>query len=179
MSDKPWDIIPKTWEESEYKPADEDNPTPRKFKTPSDLWDAAVRYFEWCLVNPISEPHATKMKVGDGVEEIEYYNIKRKRYPSKTGFCMAIGMDRRNYARKYEKGEYGKAFDEVTEAISLFILDDQITGAAAGIYNPMIVARHVGLLKDGQSEEGEEEKAKSFEINFNVREPVEVKEIDS
>lgn len=174
-----WEIIPHSWEEMDYKEFNSElsyceNPNPRKFKTPGDLWAKAVKYFEWCASTPLLEQHATKMKVGDGVEEIEYYNMDKKRYMSKTSLCLFIGMDRRNFARKYESGEYGPAFKEVCEAISAVILDDQMTGAAAGLYNPMIVARHVGLLKDTQNDEGEETKAKSFEINFSVREPVEV-----
>lgn len=179
-----WEVIPRSWEDMEYKKFNSEfrcgeNPTPRKFKTPSELWDKAVKYFEWCASTPLLEQHATKMKVGDGVEEIEYYNMNKKRYMSKTSLCLFIGMDRRNFARKYESGEYGPAYKEVCEAISAVILDDQMTGAAAGLYNPMIVARHVGLMDANQGEEEQDTKAKSFEINFNVREPVEVKEIDS
>lgn len=141
-----WEVIPRSWEGMAYNDFQESNPTPRKFKTPSELWDKAVKYFEWCARTPLLEQHATKMKVGDGVEEIEYYNMDKKRYMSKTSLCLFLGMDRRNFARKYESGEYGQAYKEVCEAISAVILDDQMTGAAAGLYNPMIVARHVGLI---------------------------------
>lgn len=174
-----WEVIPRSWNDFEYKEPSESSNHARKFSTPDDLWKAAVKYFEHCEKTPLLEQHATKMKVGDGVEEIEYYNINKKRYMSKSSLCLFLGIDRRNYARLYESGEYGEAFKVVCDVIAAIILDEQMCGAAAGLYNPMIVARHVGLMDVKSDDEGQETKAKSFEINFNVRESVEVKEIDS
>lgn len=184
MSERLWEVIPRSWEHEKYDEQPPDTAygipqsTPRRFMTPSDLWDAAVKYFEWATMNPLKAQHATKMKVGDGMEEIEYYNLSKKRYMSKTSLCLFLGIDRRNYARSYESGKYGQAYKTVCETIDAIILDDKMSGAAAGLYNASIVARDIGL-SDGKEDDENDKKATSFEINFNVREPVEVKEVDS
>lgn len=152
MTERLWEVIPRAWEDESYHEYFKTTVTgakhlsPRRFETPSDLWDAAVKYFEWATTNPLKAQHATKMKVGDGMEEIEYYNLSKKRYMSKTSLCLFLGIDRRNYARTYESGEYGKAYKTVCEAIEAIILDDKMSGAAAGLYNANIVARDIGLV---------------------------------
>lgn len=145
MSQRLWEVIPHTWEEKSYKEPTPGNPCPRKFQTPSDLWNKAVEYFEWCAASPHREHHAVKMKRGDGLEDLEHYSLPRLRYLSKVGLCAYLGIDRRNYARNYESDVFGEAYKDVAQAIAVIIEEQQLTGAAAGIFNATIVARQLGL----------------------------------
>ncbi|AUR94708.1 DNA-packaging protein [Vibrio phage 1.197.A._10N.286.54.F2] len=117
-----------------------------RFETPEQLWEEACEYFEWALNTPWKENKAMKMKSGDS-DVIEYYNTTRPRYLSNVGLCLFLGIQRCTYGY-YQTGRHdkdGKDYASVCAVIDDIIHEQKLSGAAAGIFHPMIVARELGL----------------------------------
>ena len=117
-----------------------------RFETPEQLWEEACEYFEWALNTPWKENKAMKMKAGDS-DVIEYYNTTRPRYLSNVGLCLFLGIQRCTYGY-YQTGRHdkeGKDYTSVCAVIDDIIHEQKLSGAAAGIFHPMIVARELGL----------------------------------
>jgi hypothetical protein len=139
-----------------------------RFETPEQLWEEACEYFEWALNTPWKENKAMKMKSGDS-DVIEYYNTTKPRYLSNVGLCLFLGIQRCTYGY-YQNGKHdkpttydcdgeveseGKDYSSVCAVIDNIVYEQKLSGAAAGIFNPMIVARELGLGVDEQSEEAQ------------------------
>ncbi|AUR84517.1 DNA-packaging protein, partial [Vibrio phage 1.060.A._10N.261.48.B5] len=127
-----------------------------RFETPEQLWEEACEYFEWALNTPWKENKAMKMKSGDS-DVIEYYNTTKPRYLSNVGLCLFLGIQRCTYGY-YQSGKHDKDdkdFSSVCAVIDSIVYEQKLSGAAAGIFNPMIVARELGLGIDEQSEEAQ------------------------
>lgn len=107
----------------------------RKF-TPDQLWDEAVKYFDWVEKNPILEEKASNYK-----GEITIYQLKKPRAMSINRMCSFIGLDYSNYT-KYRKDE---KYSNTCQDIDTIIRQQKFEGAAAGVFNPVIIARDIGL----------------------------------
>ncbi len=117
-----------------------------RFETPEQLWEEACEYFEWALNTPWKENKAMKMKSGDS-DVIEYYNTTKPRYLSNVGLCLFLGIQRCTYGY-YQSGKHDKEdkdFSSVCAVIDDIVHEQKLSGAAAGIFHPMIVARELGL----------------------------------
>lgn len=108
----------------------------KKFKTPRELWEAACLYFDWVIDNPLLEERAFSY-LGD----VTYANVKKTRAMSIERMCSFIGLDYSNYTR-YRKDE---DYASTCETIDTIIRQQKFEGAAAGLLNPVIIARDLGL----------------------------------
>jgi hypothetical protein len=106
----------------------------RTFKTPSDLWEQACRYFEWVDENPIIEE---KLSVnGTKIEQ------KKLRPYTKAGLCYYLNCSEqvlRDCKKKYPE------YERIMEKIEQLMYAQKFEGAAAGIFNHQIIARDLGL----------------------------------
>lgn len=117
-----------------------------RFETPEKLWSEACEYFEWALNTPWLENKAMKMKEGES-DTIEHYTLAKPRYLSSVGLCLFLGIQRCTY-NYYQKGKYDKEdkdYSSVCAVIDDIIHEQKLSGAAAGVFHPMIVARELGL----------------------------------
>lgn len=117
-----------------------------RFETPEQLWEEACEYFEWALNTPWITSKAMKMKDGDR-DIIELAREPRARYLSNVGLCLFLGIQRCTYGY-YQTGRHdkeGKDYTSVCAVIDDIIHEQKLSGAAAGIFHPMIVARELGL----------------------------------
>lgn len=119
---------------------------PYDFPTGPDLLAAWVDYFKYNDTNPVYKVDA--IRSGDRVGELVYVPIKRPY--SETGFCAFHGKGI-NFIRQLELNIIGKD-DDNSKELSLVLTwarnlcyADKIDGATAGVYNPIIVARDLGL----------------------------------
>lgn len=108
-----------------------------KFATPADLFDACCEYFEWVESNPIQE---AKLVSFQGMSCIEY--VPKQRVPLKTAMLRFIGLTDNGWDYYKEKSE---DFLRLCADIEQCIRDQKFDGASAGIYNPMIISRDLGL----------------------------------
>ena len=108
----------------------------KKYTTPKKLWDAAVKYFEWCDQNPLIEQKAFCSQ-----GEIHVAELEKQRPYTINAMCIFIGISAKTFAT-YEKEE---TFSEVCEMIRETIYENKFSGAASGTMNATIISRELGL----------------------------------
>jgi|SRR6478735_7660605 len=102
------------------------------------LWQEFQDYCQYCKDNPI--------EIEDWVGKDAVYIIRKKPLPmTMQGFCLFIGA---SYAwwKKFRNQQHCPEFVAVLHAIEDGISNQQISGAAAGLYQQNIVARINGLV---------------------------------
>lgn len=109
---------------------------PRIFKTPDDLWNAAVKYFEWIDDNPIYE---AKPMTDGGSIEMQY--LPKLHAMTKEGLCVHMGISFQTFEDYRARPEYL----EVTKLIESVIREQKFAGASAGQLKENIIARDLGL----------------------------------
>lgn len=111
----------------------------KEFATPDDLWAKAVEYFTWCDENPLlSYEWNGKDPVKCELEKMRAYTIK--------GMCLFIGIDETTFGT-YTNADSHKAFHGISTRIRDVIYTQKFEGAAAGMLNPNIIARDLGLIE--------------------------------
>lgn len=81
-----------------------------------------------------------------------------------VGFCVYLGISKETF---YEwLGNPDKGFSDILTMCKTFIEQNQVSGAAAGVFNPMIVARLLGLADKQQHELTAPDKI-TIELNNN------------
>lgn len=105
--------------------------------TPDALLEKANEYFKWCIDTPLMEEQLFHYQ-GD----ITKGKASKMRPFSLEGFCNYAEIIRQTFLN-YEKRE---EFLEVTTRIRQIIENQQFEGAAAGLLNPNIIARKLGLV---------------------------------
>ena len=124
------------------------------FETPELLLEAAQEYFEHCHQNPFVE-HEIITSNGKQTTKEKY----RQRPFTLEGFQIYIGASEK-YWRAFRKAEQAKEdsdFLPVIEAIENTVTNNQLSGAASGIFNANIVARKLGLTDKKEIEQTNKE----------------------
>lgn len=112
---------------------------PAFFATPQDLWEAACEYFEWVDQNPLIEDKVFSTK-DDGVV---HEPIAKMRAMTLEGLKLFLDIGNQtwyDYAAR-------KDFVSICEKIDRVIRTQKFAGAAAGLLNPVIIARDLGLVE--------------------------------
>lgn len=127
---------------------------PSIFETPEQLWAAACAYFEYVEQNPLKEE-----KVFASKGKILRTEVSHMQAMTEEGLYLYLGISQKswwNYCNKETEQEAEEAeaketvtFREVCNTIKAIIRNQKFTGAAAGLFNPVIIARDLGL-KDKQ-----------------------------
>jgi hypothetical protein len=111
------------------------------FDSPEGLFDAACEYFQWVEDNPLGKAVVYQGEVKEGVEPL-------MRAMTIEGLCIFLDIGRSTFNDYETKDD----FSEVTEAIKNIIRTQKLEGASAGLLNPSIIARDLGL-KDANTSE--------------------------
>lgn len=110
---------------------------PKDFTDPTELWDEACKYFDWCDKNPLKAYEWNgKDPVRCDLEKMRAYTIK--------GLCLFLNIDESTLYR-YETEESHKDFRNVVTRVKDVIYTQKFEGASAGLLNPNIIARELGL----------------------------------
>ncbi len=115
------------------------------FSSPDVLWQEALNYFNWCEENPLIEIDY-KGKDADRVE------IPKLRAFTWTGLEFFLGI---TSLRWYKTSDTHAEFKDVITRIEQVIYTQKLEGAAAGLLNPAIIARDLGLA-DRQEHSGKD-----------------------
>lgn len=107
-----------------------------KIKTPQELWDNFVEYSEWIEKNPLEDidykgKDATRVK------------LPKLRAMTKDHFALSCGLSGWEIIHEYR--ERSKDFSEIVTRIEKYIYYQKFAGSAAGLFNPNIIARELGL----------------------------------
>lgn len=131
------------------------------FAEPKLLWEAACEFFQWCDENPFKEAEQArngggkrKAEVGtEGIESVPsgIVELPRMRPYTIQGLCIYLGTHS-TYFHEFEAALKGKEdpvskdFSQICLTIREIIYTQKFTGAAAGFFNPQIIARDLGLV---------------------------------
>lgn len=120
------------------------------FSSPDVLWESCVEYFEWCEENPLFEVQAFAYQ---GVVTQE--PIPKLRAMTIQGLCLFLDISLKTW-NDYRNSETHKDFLQVVTRAESVIYQQKFTGASAGLLNPNIIARDLGLAdkKDHTSSDG-------------------------
>jgi len=138
----------------------------KKFLGPEEFWEACQRYFAWVEENPLQDTnyHAYRGAVIT-------FEVPKKRVPTLMGLLIYIGVSKRAWAYWKSKADAPFSrpdFHGVIEHIEMLIYEEKFVGAAAGLLNPMIISRDLGLAEKVQSDVRVE--AVEFEVVTNNEE---------
>jgi hypothetical protein len=106
------------------------------FTSPEVLWAACCEYFEWIDQNPLQEAKAFASQ-GTVISA----DLPKMRAMTFNGLCIFLDIDRRTWDLYREREEYAS----VCARVDAIIREQKFTGAAAGLLNPVIIARELGL----------------------------------
>lgn len=120
---------------------------PRLFETPEDLAKAFNDYFEYVENNPLYEAQLVKTKVGMGEEEVGVYKRPLPRAMTIQGFCAFTGI----YSAALFEYEKREGFSNIVAQAREVMFGQKIEGAAAGTFNPSIIARELGLAEKSET----------------------------
>lgn len=115
------------------------------FADPDALWDAAVEYFEWVEANPLKEAQAFAYQ---GV--VTTHELPKMRAMTIAGLCIFLDISQTTF-NEYRKRE---DFAAVTTRIDDVIRTQKFEGASAGLLNPNIIARDLGLAEKSEVSAG-------------------------
>lgn len=106
------------------------------FANPEDLWEACCEYFAWVEDNPLWENKVAQFQ--GGVVDMP---AAKMRVMTLTGLCLFIDISLDAW-HNYRKRD---GFIVVCEQAETTIREQKFAGASAGLFNPMIIARDLGL----------------------------------
>lgn len=108
------------------------------FKTPELLWSAACEYFQWVEDNPL-EKAIVYQGVVTGQESL-------MRAMTISGLCIFLDVNNDYFTDfKDRLDDNEKDFTRVINKIYEIIKTQKFEGASAGLLNPNIIARDLGL----------------------------------
>lgn len=110
-----------------------------KFSSPQALWDKCVEYFEWVEDNGFREPQLFHYQ-----GEITRTHVMKRRAMTMGGLWIYLGISHSAW-NQWEHSD-NPALVSVCETVSAIIREQKFTGAAAGQFNPAIIARDLGLV---------------------------------
>ena len=110
------------------------------FESPKHLWDRCCDYFEWVEKNPLLEVK-TYMYQGSVVT----CAVPKLRIMTKTALYVHLMIDQSRWEAYRARPDY----EQVCLHVESIIRTQKMEGGAAELFNPMIVARSIGL-RDAQ-----------------------------
>ena len=139
--------------------------------TPEQLWENAVRYFQWNEDNP----RQSNVTLLSGKEAGRKVNVSKRRPYSIQALCLHCNIDE-EYIKdiRSNKGKGGGESAEYYTVISkiLYIIyADNLEGAMLDEYNPIFTAKVMNLEKEDRNDGG------NITINHVVSNPLDGKRI--
>jgi hypothetical protein len=108
----------------------------RLFESADLLWEACEEYFEWVEANPLWENKVAQFQ-GAPVD----MPAAKMRAMTIGGLCLYLGIDRTTWGEWKSNKDLSHVVTRAEETIYL----QKLTGAAADLLNPNIIARELGL----------------------------------
>lgn len=109
----------------------------RMFETPDDLRDSCLAYLEWADANPLIEE---KHFCAQG--QIFTAELKKPRAVTIVGLCLFLGIHRHTWQNYRISEEFDLVCDEIEDRMKQYKFEN----AVAGLMNPTLIARDIGLV---------------------------------
>lgn len=115
------------------------------FADPDALWSAAVEYFEWVEKNPLKEAQAFAYQ-----GKVTIKSLPKMRAMTVAGLCLFLDISKQTFSEYRDRDD----FVDVTTRIDDVIRTQKFEGASAGLLNPNIIARDLGLAEKSEVSAG-------------------------
>lgn len=125
--------------------------------TPEDLWQGSLKYFKWCDDHPIHKPEVLR----SGIMAGKMIYVPTQRPYTISALCLHLGITR-EYIYDAINSDDQNAFSFVARRIVEIIHTQKLELAIAGVYNPIVVSKELGIGNEKQAG------AKSSTINIEV-----------
>ena len=109
----------------------------RTFETPDDLRESCLAYLAWADANPLYEE---KHFCAQG--QILTAEIKKPRAVTIVGLCLFLGIHRHTWQNYRISEEFDLVCDEIEDRMKQYKFEN----AVAGLMNPTLIARDIGLV---------------------------------
>lgn len=110
----------------------------RTFETPDDLRDACLEYLEWADAHPLIE-----QKHFCSAGEIKTAEVFKPRAVTIVGLCLHLGIHRHTWQNYRISDEFDLVCDEIEDRMKQYKFEN----AVAGLMNPTLIARDIGLVE--------------------------------
>lgn len=120
---------------------------PPAFENPQALLDGVNAYFAFVEANPLKEAQLIKVKVDRDTEEVNTYTLGKMRAMTIQGLCNFLDISVETFY-EYEKKD---GFSEIITRARQVMYSQKLEGAAAGMLNPSIIARELGLAEKSET----------------------------
>lgn len=131
--------------------------------TPEALWNEFIEYAKWIESNPLKEAVIIQRGIKDEKTQKTSYttDVNKMRAMTIKSFCLFADIIPNTFY-EYQKRE---DFKDITTRIRNSIFSQKLEGSAAGLLQPMIIARELGLIDKQQIEDINTDK--TININYN------------
>jgi len=106
------------------------------FGSPDELWTACCEYFEWIEQNPLLESEAFAYQGAVTLQE-----LPKMRAMTVASLCIFLDISQQAFGEYRRREDFG----DITTRVDEIIRTQKFQGAAAGLLNPNIIARDLGL----------------------------------
>lgn len=110
-----------------------------KFKDSNALYEACMEYIQYIHDNPLIE-HRT---AGTYLGEVIHDKLPKMHAMTLNGLCIFLDITQESWHNQKKRG---LDFLRVGQYIEQIIQQQKLSGAAAGMLNPAIIARELGLV---------------------------------
>ena len=109
----------------------------RTFETPNDLRESCLEYLAWAHANPLQEE-----KHFCSAGQIMTAHISKPRAVTIVGLCLHLGIHRHTWQNYHISEEFDLVCDEIEDRMKQYKFEN----AVAGLMNPTLIARDIGLV---------------------------------
>lgn len=109
----------------------------RMFETPDDLREACLEYLAWAHANPLQEE-----KHFCSAGQIMTAYMSKPRAVTIVGLCLHLGIHRHTWQNYRISEEFDLVCDEIEDRMKQYKFEN----AVAGLMNPTLIARDIGLV---------------------------------
>lgn len=111
------------------------------FGSPDELWASCCEYFDWIEENPLLEAEAFAYQGAVKLQE-----LPKMRAMTIASLCIFLDISVKTWAEYRERED----FTPITTRVDDIIRTQKFQGAAAGLLNPNIIARDLGLSEKSE-----------------------------
>lgn len=129
------------------------------FETAEDLLNACNEYFEWVHENPLKEAIVYQGQLNEAQAK------PLMRAMTLQGLSIFLGISDQTWLNYRKRGD---DYAEVADYVDRVIRTQKFEGAAAGLFNPVIISRDLGL-KDLTASEITGKDGEAIEVNDTSR----------
>lgn len=113
----------------------------RAFETADDLREASLEYLAWADANPLYEE---KHFCAQG--QILTAEIRKPRAVTIVGLCLHLGISRFTWHNYRVSDEFDLVCEEIEDRMKQYKFEN----AVAGLMNPTLIARDIGLVEKSE-----------------------------